>query len=88
MKQSHVKVIHPPPRLPLTRGHILRAAVIGVGGIGIYAAQIAKTFGGKVTFCGGISDQQFFDGKIFAYATFHWEAMTTPAGSFFTPALS
>src|SRR5512143_2663176 len=30
MKQSHVKVIHPPPRLPLTRGHILRAAVIGV----------------------------------------------------------
>ena len=32
MKQSHVKVIHPPPRLPLTRGHILRAAVIGVGG--------------------------------------------------------
>src|SRR5512143_88162 len=29
MKQSHVKVIHPPPRLPLTPGHVLRAVLVG-----------------------------------------------------------
>jgi hypothetical protein len=28
----------------------------------------------------GINDRQIFDGKIFAFATFHWDDLATPAG--------
>jgi hypothetical protein len=41
----------------------------------VIAKRVTKDLGPT-----GINDRPLFDGKIFAFATFHWNDLTTPAG--------